>query len=177
MLQETKSWGSNRNAIIAIVSITVKHAAAQILSLHSNLTLIQFKMCIPQGVKIRILWWICKLIRLKHQKNSMGTHQGVLDIHFCPCCAHGRAFGWLFPANMKYKNMMNINELNRKMNGEEEAVYTTRREDAKERKRQRMRKQWQCKSLCEHVVSSIMEMGKCIFMIHGGHFYLWSANH
>lgn len=29
-------------------------------------------MCILQGVKIKILWWICKLIRWKHQQNSRG---------------------------------------------------------------------------------------------------------
>lgn len=29
----------------------------------------------------------------------------------------------------------------------------------------------------EHVFSFRMEIGKCIFMIHGGHFHLWSANH
>lgn len=52
-------------------------------------------------------------------------------------------FGWLSPANMKYKNMMNKNEWNRKTNGMHEAVNITQREDAREgkRKRQRMRKQ------------------------------------
>lgn len=35
----------------------------------------------------------------------------------------------------------NINELNRKMNGKEDTVNTAQREDARERKRQRIRKQ------------------------------------
>ena len=46
-------------------------------------------------------------------------------------------------ANTKCKNMKNINELSRKMNGKEETVNAAQREDAREgkRKRQRMRKQ------------------------------------
>ena len=58
-----------------------------------------------------------------------------------------------FPATVKtpaftgkhetQKNMMNINESNKKMNGTDKADRTTQhsREDARERKRQRMRKQ------------------------------------
>lgn len=71
-----------------------------------------------------------------------------------------------------------INGIKGERNGKEVTVDTGKRSESRQNgKKQRSRKQQRCKSFFEHVVLSIMEMGKCIFMIHGAHFHLWSANH